>query len=152
VFFLVMIAASFTRPREEAPVARKWLVIGAAVLLAALVLSYSRASLVNLAIALAVLGWRNRRGVALSRVMLLAAIAAVATWLVFPTFVEAWWMRVSASAQYFFSATEGVLSGRVESWRTLVDWAAANPWRALTGIGYKTLPYTDYLGAPVVAD
>jgi len=40
----------------------------------------------------------------------------------------------------------------VASWRTLVDWVAANPWQALTGIGYKTLPYTDYLGAPVVAD
>ena len=25
-------------------------------------------------------------------------------------------------------------------------------WQTLVGIGYKTLPYTDYLGAPVVAD
>jgi hypothetical protein len=152
VFFLVMIAAALSRPRQELPVARKWLAIGAAVLLAALVLSYSRASLVNLAIALAVLGWRSRRRVALSRVAALAVVAALATWLVFPVFVEAWWLRVSASAQYFFSATEGVLSGRVASWRTLVEWVEANPWQAVTGIGYKTLPYSDYVGAAVVAD
>ena len=29
---------------------------------------------------------------------------------------------------------------------------AANPWQLLFGIGYKTLPYTTYLGEPVVAD
>ena len=38
------------------------------------------------------------------------------------------------------------------SWRTLVDWISAHPWQTLIGIGYKTLPYTDYLGGPVVAD
>ncbi|HKA01832.1 MAG TPA: O-antigen ligase family protein, partial [Candidatus Solibacter sp.] len=151
-FFLVMIAVAFSRPREESPMPRKWLAIGAAVLLAALVLSYSRASLLNVAIAVAVLVWRNRRRVPLTRVAMLAAAAALVTWLVFPTFVEAYWLRISGTAEYFFTATEGVLSGRVASWRTLVDWLAANPWLALTGIGYKTLPYTDYLGAPLVAD
>ena len=50
------------------------------------------------------------------------------------------------------SATESVLSGRVASWRTLMDWISANPVQALVGIGYKTLPYTEYLGAPIVAD
>jgi O-antigen ligase len=45
-----------------------------------------------------------------------------------------------------------VLSGRVESWRTLLNWLAANPWQAALGVGYKTLPYSDYLGGPVVAD
>src|SRR5215468_1042349 len=43
-FFLVMVAAAFFRPREERPVSGKALGIGAVVLLAALVLSYSRAS------------------------------------------------------------------------------------------------------------
>jgi hypothetical protein len=152
VFFLVMIAAVFSRPREESPVSRKWLVLGAAVLLAALVLSYSRASLLNLGVALVVLVWRNRRRVRVSRVAMLAAGGGLLTWLVFPAFVEVYWLRLSSTAEFFFTATEGVLSGRVASWRTLVDWAAAHPWQALTGIGYKTLPYTDYLGAPVVAD
>jgi O-antigen ligase len=40
----------------------------------------------------------------------------------------------------------------VASWQTLVDWLAAHPWQALVGIGYKTLPYSDYLGAPVIGD
>jgi hypothetical protein len=151
-FFLVMIAAALSRPRDQSPVPRKWLALGAAVLLAALVLSYSRASILNVAVALAVLSWHNRRRMSLWRVAALAGAGALVTWLVFPVFVEAWWLRLSASAEYFFSATEGVLSGRVASWRTLLDWAAANPWQALTGIGYKTLPYTQYLGAPVVAD
>ena len=56
------------------------------------------------------------------------------------------------SAQYFFTATEGVLSGRLASWRTLGAWIEAHPWQMLFGIGYKTLPYTRYVGAPVVAD
>jgi hypothetical protein len=152
VFFLVMIAAAFSHPREESPVSRKWLAVGAVVLLAALMLSYSRASLLNLGIALGVLVWRNRRRVPLWRVAVMAAAGALLTWLVFPTFVEMYWLRLSSTAEYFFTATEGVLSGRVASWRTLLDWASVHPWQALTGIGYKTLPYTDYLGAPVVAD
>ena len=49
------------------------------------------------------------------------------------------------------SATEGVLSGRVASWRTLVDWISSHPWQTVIGIGYKTLPYTDYLGSAVVS-
>ena len=151
-FFLVMIAVALSRPPAQSPVPRKWLIPGGSVLLAALVLSYSRASLVNLAIALGVLIWRNRRRVRLVRIGALAAAAALVIWLVFPAFVEAYLLRLSASAEYFFTSPEGVLSGRLASWRTLLDWVAANPWQALTGIGYKTLPYTNYLGAPVVAD
>ena len=29
---------------------------------------------------------------------------------------------------------------------------AEHPWQTLFGIGYKTLPYTEYLGRPVIAD
>ena len=63
-----------------------------------------------------------------------------------------YWLRLTVSGQFFFSATEQILSGRVASWQTLMQWTAANPWQLLFGIGYKTLPYTDYLGAPIVAD
>ena len=38
------------------------------------------------------------------------------------------------------------------SWRTLPDFLAANPWHALIGIGYKTLPYSDFTGGKVIAD
>jgi O-antigen ligase len=151
-FFLVMIAVAFSRPRAESPVSRKALAAGAVVLMAGLVLSYSRASLITVAIALAVLAWQNRRRMRMLRVGALASAGALAVWMVFPVFVEAWWLRISASAEYFFTATEGVLSGRVASWRTLAAWIEANPWQILFGIGYKTLPYTSYLGAPVVAD
>ena len=151
-FFLVMIAVAFTRPREQAPVSRAALGFGAAVLMAALVLSYSRASVITVAIALTVLGWRNRRRLPLLKAAILASAGALATWWIFPVFVQAWWLRISASAEYIFTATEGVLSGRVASWRALVAWIEANPWQLLTGVGYKTLPYTNYVGAPVVAD
>jgi O-antigen ligase len=151
-FFLVMIAVAMSRPRGEIPVSRKALLAGGAAFFAALVLSYSRGSLVNLAVALGVLAWRNRARLRLVRAVAILAAAALATWKVFPAFAEMYWFRLSASAEYFFSATEGVLSGRVASWRTLADWVTANPWQLLAGIGYKTLPYTDYLGAPIVAD
>jgi hypothetical protein len=155
-FFLTMIAVALTRPRAEAPVSRKALFAGGVVFFAALVLSYSRGSVVNLLVALAVLIWLNRGRVRWMRVIpgvaLFGGVAALVTWKVFPAFAEMYWLRLSGTTEFFFSATEGVLSGRVASWRTLLDWLAANPWQALFGIGYKTLPYSDYLGMPVVAD
>ncbi len=155
-FFLVMIAVAFSRPRAESPVSRKALLAGGGVFFAALVLSYSRSSLINIGVALAVLIWLNRKRVPLAKVALvlpfLLACAALLTWKVFPAFAEMYWLRLSGSAEYFFSATEGVLSGRVASWRLITSWISANPWQAFFGIGYKTLPYTDYLGSTVVAD
>jgi len=155
-FFLIMIAVALTRPRTESPVSRKALLAGGAVFFAALVLSYSRASLINLGVALAVLAWLNRKRVRVGRLLAILAIgggaAAFTTWKVFPQFAEMYWLRLSLSAERIFSATSGVLSGRVESWRTLVEWISAHPWQTFFGIGYKTLPYTDFVGAPVVAD
>jgi O-antigen ligase len=155
-FFLIMIAVALTRPRGESPVSRKALLGGGAVFFAALVLSYSRASLINLGVALAVLAWLNRKRVRVGRLLAILTIgggaAALTTWKVFPQFVEMYWLRLSLSAERIFSATSGVLSGRVESWRTLVEWISSHPWQTFFGIGYKTLPYTDFVGAPVVAD
>lgn len=155
-FFLVMIAVALARPRTESPVPRQALIAGGSFFFAAIVLSYSRGSLINVLVALAVLAWLNRKRVRFARaVPFLAAstaAAAWATWSLFPAFADMYWLRLSASAEYFFSATEGILSGRVASWRTLLDWIAAHPWQALFGIGYKTLPYTAYVGGRVVAD
>jgi len=155
-FFLVMIAVSLSRPRSETPVPRAAMAAGGAVLFAALVMSYSRGSLLNVLVALAVLAWLNRRRLRLlRRAPALAAgltAAALLTGKIFPAFLQMYWLRLEASAQYMFSATEGVLSGRVSSWRILADWMAAHPWQLLLGIGYKTLPYSGYLGTPVVAD
>ena len=147
-----MIAVAFTRPREESPVSRKALAAGGAVFFAALVLSYSRASLVNVAVALAVLMWCNRRRVRLARVAVLAARGRSAHVVDLPGVRADVLAAALLSAEYLFTATEGVLSGRVASWHTLAAWIAANPWQAMFGIGYKTLPYTNFLGSPVVAD
>jgi O-antigen ligase len=151
-FFLIMVAAAFARPRAESPVSRKALSIGGSVLFAALVLSYSRASLITVAIGIAILLWRNRSRLRLGRLAIGAAAAGLATWAVFPAFAQMYWIRLSATVEFFFTATEGVLSGRVASWRTILAWIADHPWETLLGIGYKTLPYTSHLGAPVVAD
>lgn len=155
-FFLVMIAVALSRPQAEAPVSRKLLLAGGAIFLAALVLSYSRASLITVGVALAVLLWRNRGRVRLLKLLLLlpagAAGGLLLVWKIFPAFAASYWLRLTASAEFLFSATNGVLSGRVESWRTLGGWIASHPWQTLAGIGYKTLPYTQHLGAPVVAD
>jgi hypothetical protein len=155
-FFLVAIAVALTRPREASPVPPKAFLLCGPIFLGALVLSYSRASLVNVMVALAVLAWLNRRRFRLARLtaIVLAGGASVAflVWRVLPSFALAYWLRLSASVEYFFSSPEGVLSGRLASWRTLGAWIAGHPWQTLFGIGYKTLPYTDYLGTPVIAD
>jgi hypothetical protein len=155
-FFLVMIAVALSRPRTESPVSRKLLLAGGAVFFAALMLSFSRGSVVNLLAAGAVLLWLNRRRVRFARAVtvlaLCLAVCGLILWITLPNITSLYWLRLSASGEYLFSATDQILSGRVESWRTLLAWILANPWRLLFGIGYKTLPYTTYLGEPVVAD
>jgi hypothetical protein len=155
-FFLLMIVVAFSRPRADAPVSRKALAAGGAVFFAALVLSYSRACLVNVLVGCVALAWLNRRRVRLGRIAIVAAVCATAgalmVWRLFPVFAETYWLRLSSSAEFLLTSPEGVLSGRVQSWQTLAAWIAANPWQTLLGIGYKSLPYTSYVGSPVVAD
>jgi O-antigen ligase len=45
-----------------------------------------------------------------------------------------------------------VLSGRLASWQTIGAFLAAHPWHAILGIGYKTLPYSKFIGQTIVAD
>jgi O-antigen ligase len=155
-FFLTMIAAALLAPRRQAPVSRRGLLLGGMVFAAALVLSYSRGSLLNALVAIAVLIYWNRARIRLGRFFLALAAAAVAGTLalrsLLPAFTGAYWMRVSTSVEYLFSETEGLLSGRVASWRAVLEFLAQHPWHALFGIGYKTLPYSDYLGRTVITD
>src|SRR5207302_4425166 len=60
-FFLEMIAVLLFRPRDEQPLRRLAILAGGALLAAALALSYSRASLINLTDALMVLLWLHRK-------------------------------------------------------------------------------------------
>lgn len=155
-FFLVMIAVAFTRDRKHTFVSRPLLLAGGVLFSAALLFSYSRSSIVNLLVALAALVWidrgriRWRRAVPMLGVSILAGAAA--SYYFLPQFVDIAWTRLSQSVLYFFDYTNTVVSGRLESWRVLLQFLTAHPWHAVFGIGYKTLPYSDYIGRAVIGD
>lgn len=137
-----------------------WLLIAGAVFATALVLSFSRAAVASLFVALAALAWlrRERWGISwrlarLGAASLLAVTAGLAlAYRAFPEYLDAYFLKIQHSGEFFFSDPHTVLSQRLGSWTLLVDYLREDPWRALFGIGYKTLPYTSYLGRPVVAD
>ena len=155
-FFLVMIAAALLSPHKRAPVSRRGLLFGGMIFASALVLSFSRASVLNVLVATTVLIYLHRTRIRLARFFVVAAGAGLAGIVVLrallPAFTEAYWMRLSNSVTYLFTATEGLLSGRVASWRAVLGFLVEHPWHALFGIGYKTLPYSDYLGRTVITD
>ena len=155
-FFLEMIAVALFRPRGARLVSPVALLAGGSALAAALVLSYSRASLVNLAVALAVLFWFHRDRIRWRRLAFGAGIFGAASvailGIAFPRVTSAYWQRVWAAFQYFGESPDMVLSGRVQSWQSLVHFLASNPWHALVGVGYKTLPYSDFIGSTAVGD
>jgi O-antigen ligase len=155
-FFLVMIAVALTRPRKQAPLSRPALVVGGVLFSAALIFSYSRASILNVAAALVALGWLHRARVHWRRVIPLLTVSiaagALSAYYFLPAFFESFWLRLSGSALYFFDYTEGVFSGRFDSWRVLLSFLTAHPGHAIFGVGYKTLPYSDYIGQTVIAD
>ncbi|MGA3186033.1 MAG: O-antigen ligase family protein [Bryobacteraceae bacterium] len=155
-FFLEMIAVALFRPRRERPVSMGTMLTGGVALASALVLSYSRASLVNLGVALAVLLWLHRNRVRLGRFLLAAGVlggtALAMLFGLFPLFARAYWQRIGASFSYFSEAPNAILSGRVDTWTLLTQYLIAHPWHAILGIGYKTLPYSDFIGQTSVAD
>jgi O-antigen ligase len=159
-FFLEMVAVALLLRKEDQsvgqPVSRLALFLGAVPLTTALVLSFSRGSLVNLAVALGAIVWLRRDRIRWRRMVAAIAVfgtgAGVALWAAFPVFARAAWLRVSTAFEFFSVSPNAVLSGRIDAWRTLVDYLIANPWRALLGVGYKTLPYSDFIGAKAVGD
>jgi O-antigen ligase len=155
-FFLIMIAVTLLRGRGgERPVSRLALWFGAPVLFAALVLSYSRASLLNLFVALATLLYMERARIRIGRLLAIAASCLAAgslgAWQFFPEVAWGYWLRLSHS-QFFFTQPESVLSGRLASWQAIAAFLAAHPWSTILGIGYKTLPYSNFIGHTIVAD
>ena len=155
-FFIVMIAVALFYPRRERPISRPAMLAGGAVLATALVFSYSRASLINVVAAAATLLYLNRSRFKLGRMFAATVVSAAAVALIvyttFPSFATNYWTRLVLSWQYLFSATNGILSGRLDTWRFLGAFLWDHPWHAILGIGYKTLPYTDFAGRPAVAD
>jgi O-antigen ligase len=155
-FFLEMIAVALFRPRDEQPLPRLAILAGGASLAAALVLSYSRASLVNLGVALLVLLWLHRKRIRWGRLgagiaIFGAGVTGVLS-IAFPVFAGFYWQRIAAAFQYFSESPNAVLSGRLVSWDYLLDFLITHPWHALLGVGYKTLPYSDFIGSTSVAD
>ena len=154
-FFLVMIAVALFRPRRAHSFSLFSLLAGGSALAVALVLSYSRASLINLAIAMAVLVWFHRdrirwRRVALAAAFLTAGLALLGA--ASPIFSAAYWQHLGAAFQFFSESPNTVLSGRVQSWQTLVAFLASHPFHMLAGVGYKTLPYSDFIGTTAIGD
>ena len=155
-FFLVGTVVALAGHRTQRLFSPLALRCGLAVFSAALLLSFSRASVVCAALAVAVLAILERRRWQGRRVLLVFAIlipvAAGVFALALPEVAGAYWARIGFSLDRLIVAPNRVLSGRLESWSAIAGFIAEHPWQTLLGIGYKTLPYTEYLGKPVVAD
>lgn len=153
---LTLIFAVAGQAREQLRIPRWLLWTPVPVLAVALLLSFSRASALNLIVALLVLAWVRRRGLRNMRAAFTAAaVAAVVTTaitVVAPDVASHFGRRLEFTALHFFEDPNAVLSMRILSWETLRDVIVSQPERLLLGIGYKSLPYTDFLGRPLVAD
>ena len=133
---------------------------GAVLFLTTLLLSFSRAPLLAAAIGCAALAVLEKDRWARSRASprMLLAVAALAVMAVtvfavaFPEFAAGYWARAGVDWDSIFTSPDTVLSGRLESWQSIGGFIQEHPWQVLAGIGYKTLPYSDHFGKPVVAD
>jgi O-antigen ligase len=157
-FFLVLILVCLFHPRSDIPVSKPVLGAAGAVFVTALIFSYSRGSVVNLVCAASALAWlrrgsvRLKRGRAVMALICLTLTAGIAVQTLLPSFSANYWSRITGTIQSISSSPDSVLSGRLTSWSFLSNFLQLQPWTAIFGIGYKTLPYSDYAGATVVAD
>jgi hypothetical protein len=155
-FFLVMVAAAMLAPGRRGM--NRWLAAAGAVPLAtAMVFSYSRASVLSLAVSLLAMLCARRQQVKWLRtaaaVLAAGAMIAVVVTSLAPGLAQWWVQRAQKTVELAFSASsDAALSGRVSSWQTIASFTMQHPVRALLGVGYKTLPYSDVLGQPVIAD
>ena len=152
-FFLVMVVLAWLRPEVGRRIAsRKVLLAGGAVLSTALLFSFSRSSLLNLAVALVAVIYLNRSRIRLLNLIELAAacllsICGLAFFLT-PDFARHYAVRAWQTLTEF----EVMLGGRLETWEAILDFLAANPWHAIFGVGFKTLPYSSLVGENLIPD
>ncbi len=161
VFLLVFAACSLTTEQSKSFRPRTvWLAASIPVFLSALIFSFSRAAVINLAAALAVVVWLPRGGARSTarggRVLLTGSLGlicgiALAAYL-FPEYLDAYVARLQRSGEFLFSEPNMVLSRRLDSWQLLAGYITDHPWSLLAGIGYKTLPYVEFMGRQIVAD
>ena len=153
VFFLVMVVLAWLRPEVGRNIAsRKVLLAGGAVLSAALLFSFSRSSMLNLAVALIAVFFLNR-----SRARLLdligLTVASVLSIIAIGFFLAPGFARhYAVRAWYTLNEFEVMLGGRLETWQAILDFLAANPWHAVFGVGFKTLPYSAFVGENLIPD
>ncbi len=153
---LTLIVALDRRARQRLRVSRWLLWLPVPSLVLALVLSFSRASIVNLAAGMLVLAWLRRRSLVSVRAavagLALAAAAGLSVGFLAPEMAARYGQRLEFTVAQFFSDPNVVLSMRLDAWRFLGNFLVENPQHLLLGIGYKSLPYTDYFPQPIVAD
>lgn len=154
-FFLVFTAVCFADRARYRVIPTAVLSTGAIAFAAAMLLSFSRASVIACALSLAVLAflerrrWFTRSGLWITGI---ASAAVVAFTTLVPEVAEGYWGRVLATFDNISDAPDRVFSGRLESWNTVLAFLSDHPIQTLFGIGYKTLPYTEHLGRPIIAD
>jgi len=153
-FFLIMTLIALFRSDDERQFSKPLLIAGALVFTPALILSYSRASV--LTVLIAGLAFMTMRKVRIGRVLAIGASGSVAAALLVrafvPSFFASYWARLAGTVQNFSYAPNQMLSGRLANWQALGSFLVAHPWHALIGIGYKTLPYSDFAGSHIIAD
>lgn len=153
-FFLLFAFVFFSGPGELRPCSRTELALGSCVLAAALVFSYSRASLLNLFCSVTMFlilsgkRWKPIVGTATGA----AVLGVIIVSLLFPIYWQHYWLRLQQSILYSGTATNAVLSGRLTTWQTLAQFASEHPANLVFGVGYKTLPYSDSVGTSVIPD
>jgi O-antigen ligase len=159
-FFLVMsVVALVHREKKMLPAAVAG--AGTVLFLLTLLLSFSRAPLLAAAIACLVLAvferdrWMRRLSsspklLVVLTVLALAAMAAFAVAL--PEFAAGYWARADLDWHSVLTSPDRVLSGRLGTWQTMARFIQEHPWQILAGVGYKTLPYSNHFGKPVVGD
>ena len=152
-FFLLMVIVAMLQPHAHAICAHPFLILGGALFSITLAFSYSRASILNVVAGIAALAVVRRAGMrkALAILLVSVAVAAFTLHAAFPGISGSYMDRLR-SFQYIGSIPNGVLSGRLTSWTALAAFLTREPWHALFGIGYKTLPYTNLAGEHTIAD
>jgi O-antigen ligase len=155
-FFLTMVVAAMLVPGHRRGLSRWLAAAGAIPLATALVFSYSRASVLCVIVSIAAMLCLRYRQVKWFRtaVFALAGLAAVSVAVssLAPGLAQWWLERAQKTLNLAFTASDAALSGRVSSWQTIASFTLEHPVRAMLGVGYKTLPYSDVLGRPVIAD
>ncbi len=155
-FMLLMIATVFTRPRKQRPLGAWTLAAGGLVIGGALMLSFSRSSVANVAAGLCALAYLHRGRLRLGRLAAAAGLtggaAVLAALALAPAVSQLYWTRMLNSFRYFLESPNGILSGRVETWNYLLQFLLAHPQYAVLGVGYKTLPYSTFVGRVVIGD